>query len=233
MNCKDATISLGVYLVGALDPAERAEVDAHLRECAQCRAQLADLAMLPEMLDKLSLDDVAEVVPVPIASEGLYARVAAQARVEAEALDDDTSEAARGGEVHELRRRPRWQVIAAAAAAVIAIAGSSVVAVDALQSSSTKWHDFAAAHGSVQMQVGVSSQATGTALRVTVSGLPVEEHCRLVAVSDDGSTDLVGQWDATYAGEAQVTGSTSIPSGHLTKLVLYGTNGGTLVTVPV
>jgi hypothetical protein len=83
------------------------------------------------------------------------------------------------------------------------------------------------------MRVAVSSQATGSALRVTVSGLPTEEHCRLLAVGDDGTTDLVGRWDATYAGEAQVTGSTDIPTAHLSRLVLLGNGGTTLVTVPV
>jgi hypothetical protein len=83
------------------------------------------------------------------------------------------------------------------------------------------------------MQVKVSSQATGTALRVAVSGLPEDEHCRLIAVADDGSRHLVSRWEATYAGDAQVTGSTEIPPSHLTRLILLGDDGKALVTVPV
>ena len=30
-DCADARLSLGVYVLGAIDPAERALVDAHLR----------------------------------------------------------------------------------------------------------------------------------------------------------------------------------------------------------
>ncbi|HWC36690.1 MAG TPA: zf-HC2 domain-containing protein [Mycobacteriales bacterium] len=231
MNCTEATLSLGVYLVGAIDPVERAEVDAHLSDCASCRAELSELAMLPAMLDQLSVEDVEAAGPIPVAPEDLYARVAAQALVEA---DDAEGPAGSSDTVVALSaRRPRWRTIAAAAAAVVVVAGASATAVGVLRTSSSSWQQHSATSGSVHMRVATDSQATGTALRVTVSGLPTEEHCRLIAVADDGSTDLVGQWDATYAGEAQVTGSTSIESAHLAKLVLLGNGGHALVTVPV
>jgi hypothetical protein len=83
------------------------------------------------------------------------------------------------------------------------------------------------------MTVTLASQTTGTALAVMVSGLPQDEHCRLIAVATDGSRDLAGRWDATYQGQAQETGSTGIPRSRLAKLVLLGTNGQRLVTVPV
>jgi anti-sigma factor RsiW len=232
MNCQEATMSLGVYLVGAIDPSERAEVEVHLRMCASCRAELDEIAMLPSMLEKLSLDDVGEIIPVPVPSEDLFARVAAQARAEAEDHHDRTEPADDLVAVTPLRRRPRWQTIAAAAAAVVVIGGVSVAAVGVLQSSNGPDSVSAQAHG-VRMRVALSSQATGTALRVTVSGLANDEHCRLIAVADDGTTDLVSQWDATYAGEAQVTGSTWIESAKLSKFVLYGRDGTELVTVPV
>ncbi|HVT65630.1 MAG TPA: zf-HC2 domain-containing protein [Mycobacteriales bacterium] len=232
MNCNEATMSLGVYLVGSLDPAERAEVDAHLQECAACRAELDEIAMLPSVLDKLSLEDVGEVLPVPVPSEDLFARVAAQARAEADAPDDAPDPADELAEVTPLRRRPRWQTIAAAAAAVVVIGGVSVTAVGVLQSSNGPKSVTVQEHG-VRMQVALSSQAAGTGLRIAISGLPKDEHCRLIAVANDGTTDFVGQWDATYAGEWQMTGSTSIETSNLSKLVLYDRSGAELVTVPV
>jgi hypothetical protein len=221
-------MSLGVYLVGALEPTERAEVDAHLRGCARCRSELDEIAMLPAMLDKLSLDDVGEVIPLPVPSEDLYARVAAQARAEAGYGDTPTvvTDAA------PPRRRPRWQLIAAAAAAVVVIGGVSVTTVQVLQSSNHAESFVGQQHG-VRMRVALSSQTAGTALRIAVSGLPNDEHCRLIAVGSDGTTDLIGEWDATYAGEWQMTGSTSIESANLNKLVLYDRAGKELVTVPV
>ena len=43
-DCADARLSLGVYVLGAIDPAERALVDAHLLTCRDCRDELAGLA---------------------------------------------------------------------------------------------------------------------------------------------------------------------------------------------
>lgn len=219
MTCEEARLALGVYLLGALDPAERADVDSHLARCARCRADLADLAMLPSVLDSVSLDDIEAVATVPVAPEGLFDRVAARARAEAA--------------VARVARRPRWHAIAAVAAAVVLVGGVSAAAVVLLRSSSPRNEVVSAGNGPVHMRVTLSAQTTGTALRVTVSGLPTDEHCRLLATADDGRTDLVGQWDATYAGEAQVTGSTAIAADHLAKLVLLGTDGAELVSVRV
>ena len=41
--CRETRLLLGVYVVGAIDPAERMTVDEHLGECPQCRDELASL----------------------------------------------------------------------------------------------------------------------------------------------------------------------------------------------
>lgn len=58
MDCGETRISLGVYVLGAIDPAERAQVDAHLSTCQDCRDELAGLAGLPALLSRVSLDEV-------------------------------------------------------------------------------------------------------------------------------------------------------------------------------
>lgn len=222
MTCEDATIALGAYVLGTLDEAERAAVDAHLRTCPECRAELAELAGLPALLDRLSLQDLGEAVPVAAAPEDLFAKVAARAREEHESATPDAV-------VVPLRRRRRVQLVSAAAALAL-IAGGTTTAV-LVSGSSPQTQVVQAAQGPVHMRVALTSQKAGTAMRVTVSGLPRDEHCRLVAVGEDGSRDLVGEWWATYAGDAQVTGSTTIDAADLASLVLYGTHGQKLVTV--
>lgn len=49
-DCAEARIALGVYVLGAIDPAERVLVDAHLATCEACQAELAELAELPALL---------------------------------------------------------------------------------------------------------------------------------------------------------------------------------------
>jgi len=51
--CREIRQLLGVYVVGAIDPAERMTVDEHLMGCPQCRDELAGLAGLPAMLSRV------------------------------------------------------------------------------------------------------------------------------------------------------------------------------------
>jgi anti-sigma factor RsiW len=219
VTCQETTLALGVYLVGALDPSERAEVDEHLHHCAQCRAELAELAALPSMLDQLTIDDInAEPVTLP---DDLFDRVAARARADDEA---DAPPAAR-------KHRPRRAVLLAVAA-VLAVFAAVGITVGTLVTHGQP-SGYSATQAGIHMHVALTSQTSGTGLRVTVSGLPRNEQCRLIAVSSDGTRDLAGSWSATYYGQAQVTGSTVIPRSELSRLVLLGTQGQHLVTVPV
>src|ERR1700733_6025142 len=52
-DCAAARADLGVYLLGALEPAERAAVEQHLQTCSRCRDQLASLAALPALLRRV------------------------------------------------------------------------------------------------------------------------------------------------------------------------------------
>jgi hypothetical protein len=222
MTCDDTTMSLGVYLLGALDTAERAEVEAHLDGCADCRAELAALEGLPALLSRLTIDDVsAEPLAVP---DDLFERVAARAR--AEQAQQAPS------------RFTRYRRLTAIAAAVVVLAAGGV-SWGVLHSSTAKHPSVTAAaphtatNHHVTMTVTLAAQATGTGLNVTVSGLPRDEHCQLIAIAKDGSRDVAGRWDATYSGWAQQTGSTKIQQSQLSQLVLLGTGGKQLVTVPV
>src|SRR6266566_313369 len=52
-GCREIKQALGVYVLGAIDPAERAQVEEHLATCADCREELASLAGLPALLRKV------------------------------------------------------------------------------------------------------------------------------------------------------------------------------------
>jgi predicted anti-sigma-YlaC factor YlaD len=225
MTCQDATMSLGVYLLGALEPAEQAEVDAHLAHCSDCQQQLAELAALPSMLERLELADLEPTLADHevardrlIPSEDLFSRVAAQVR-------DEES-------VVRRVRFGRFQKLTAAAAAVVVIAGVGIAVAIGHHGDSGS-HVFVGDKGPIHMRVEVNDQASSTTLHVAVAGLPQQEHCWLIAVSSDGVRDQAGQWDATYGGTAAFTGSTSIPLSQLSRLVLLGSNHQPLDTVTV
>ena len=60
-DCTEARPSLGVYVLGAIDPAERTLVDNHLATCRDCRDELAGLAGLPALLARVNPDEVSRI----------------------------------------------------------------------------------------------------------------------------------------------------------------------------
>ncbi|WP_220504591.1 anti-sigma factor [Microbispora sp. H13382] len=65
MTCEEVRISLGVYVLGALDAEETAEVEAHLETCPACRAELAELSGLPPLLARVSAEDIERAAAPP------------------------------------------------------------------------------------------------------------------------------------------------------------------------
>ena len=213
MTCEKARHSLGAYAIGSLEPDERQAVANHLTDCPRCATELAEIDALPALLGRLSIEDV-ESPRTPLPPE-MFERLAVAARA-------DEAERSRRTFIHRLL---------AAAAAVVVLAGAGVGILET--TSSRGGPSYTAVAGRIHIAVAVAAQSDGTDLRVSVSGLPENEHCQLLAVSRDGRRDDAGSWVATYAGKAQVTGSTTIPRAQLAQLQLLGTHGEQLVGVPL
>ena len=217
MSCADATIALGVYVVGALDPRERADVEAHLGHCPMCRDELAQLAPLPGLMSRLSVDEVLSDPPPfdPAVDGGAM-------------LERLLAAASRDRKVATHRR---WLAVAAA---VAVLAGGTTAGVAVHRSmTATHWQQVSAAQGPVHMTVDMQPGATGTALHLWLRGVPSGERCRLVAIADDGSRDFAGSWEATYSGTATIRGITSIDRAHLSRLAIETYDGDTLVSAAV
>jgi predicted anti-sigma-YlaC factor YlaD len=226
MTCDYVSISLGAYALGTLDLVDRAVVEEHLDGCESCRAALEEIAGLPQLLSLLTVSDIAvlgdhDPTRFEVGDE-LYQRLAA---VASEDIVHEKEATAR-------HRGRRW--LAAAAAAVIVAGTGTTVGLWATQQHHSQWRTVSATStAGVRMNVGLDAQASGTALRVSVTGLRKDEQCWLYAVDRNGHRDLAGSWTSTYKGNAQQTGSTDIPSSELSQLVLVGSNHQTLVSVPV
>jgi hypothetical protein len=212
LSCGDATVALGAYVVGSLDHAERADVEAHLARCPACRDELAALAPLPGLLSRLSLAEV-EAGPAPV--------------------DDAMLDRLLGAAERERRSdtRRRWL---AAAAVLVMLAGGTGGSVAAWQAThGNDWPRYDVAQGQVHLVVTVSDDEGGTKLEMALWGVDPEERCALVAVSRDGREEVAGWWEATYAGTAKITGTTSIPREQLSRLRVVTDGGRTLVTADV
>jgi anti-sigma factor ChrR (cupin superfamily) len=217
LSCYEATHALGAYLVGALDPRERADVEAHLAHCPACRDELAGLAALPGLMSRLTAEEVL-AGPPRVDDEGPDGALLERLLT---AADRD----------RKVAGRRRWL---AAAAAVVALAGGGVgTAAVYNAATSPEWHSVAAAKGPVHMTVKMAQISTGTSLTLSLSGVPSDEHCRLIAISDNGAREVAGSWEATYSGTAVIKGTTSFGYKHLSRLVIETYAGQELVSSSV
>ena len=62
-RCARARLELGVYLLGAMEAAQRAQVGSHLAACSWCREELAGLAWLPALLGKVPAVEAMQLAP--------------------------------------------------------------------------------------------------------------------------------------------------------------------------
>jgi hypothetical protein len=114
---------LGAYVLDGLDAAERDEVDAHLTDCAACRAELAAIAPLAGPLRAVDPDRVA--VPGQPAVPGGFDAILRRVREESAAPDTPDTSAAPVVPMEPRRRRRSLAPLVAAGAVVLALAGGA------------------------------------------------------------------------------------------------------------
>jgi hypothetical protein len=181
--CREIRQLLGVYVVGAIDPAERSVVDAHLDWCRDCREELSGLAGLPALLGRVPLADAerltAEGQGLPDMTEppaellnGLLRRVAAR------------------------RRARRWRSVLALAAAVAIAAGGTAGVVNALRPGApAPAETVTGSSAGVTAQIRYSPTSLGgTAMRVGVMGIPPGTRCTFYVVGSGGERSVAGNW---------------------------------------
>jgi|HubBroStandDraft_6_1064221.scaffolds.fasta_scaffold627129_2 hypothetical protein len=179
--CREIRQLLGVYVVGAIDPAERSMVDHHLSGCQACREELSGLAGLPALLGRVPREDVERM------GEGAPA-IPEMAEPPAELLNGLLRR------VSSTRRSRRWRSVLALAAAVAIAAGGAGAAVNALTAKA--FHDTDnGSNGVVAAVVNYSATPWGTAMQVGVTGVPPGSMCTLWA-NRSGHWVSVGTWQA-------------------------------------
>jgi len=245
LACRTAELSLGALVLGALDPNERSAVEEHLSTCERCSASLQELATLPAVMSRITLDDIDAALGT--GTPDLLPRLVDAA--EASAVNDDAVEAdavrKRAPEPTplplSLRTRRRRLVAAlgsaAAVAAVAAMAFGFGVVGPRSHNSVTPTGSVVTASATdpathVSATVELAPVATGTRLGLSLSGVEPGEHCQLVAVSTDGRQEVAATWEATYAGTAHVSGNTALSKAEIARLEVTTFDGRMLVSLP-
>jgi hypothetical protein len=218
MDCSEARLSLGVYVLGAIDPEERAQVDAHLAGCPECRAELAELEGLPALLAQVSTEEAIALA----ASDGPPAQPAEVTAPEQASDERPAAAADVGAPTEEMlgavldltaaRRRRRWrEAILGVAAAVIVAAGvfgglrATSAPVPAAQAN-TNYPYYGPAGGPWEVSAGGSNgmaatvmyrpMGWGTQLAAQVKGIPLGTRCKMWIIGPGNSRVLAGSWVA-------------------------------------
>jgi anti-sigma-K factor RskA len=186
--CREMRQLLGVYVVGAIDPAERSLVDEHLGTCQSCRDELAGLAGLPAMLSRVPAEDVARMAgsvvslpehhePSPELLNSLLRKVATKRRT----------------------RLYRGLVSVAAAAAVAA--GGTAVVLNATSAAAPAWSAASGVNPATQVSAVVkyTSEGSGTQMKVRVSGITPGTRCQFWVIGANGKPVAAGSWTVELA----------------------------------
>jgi anti-sigma factor RsiW len=220
-TCAHIRLELGVYLLGAIEPAQRAIVDRHLAACRSCRAELAGLAGLPSLLRRVPPDAVSQQV-----ADG----------------DQPMREAPLNAVLARVTASRRRRKLRAVAATVV----TGLAAAFAVQA----WHDAVARPpAAVAPSLAVTAQAAnpvtgiwaavrytarpwGTELAVTVTGVAAGTRCQLLVAGQRGQVISAGGWDFVPGQSAWYAASVPIQAASLRSFAITA-DGRTLVTIPV
>jgi hypothetical protein len=228
-GCGEIRHALGVYLLGAIDPADRSAVDSHLARCADCREELAGLAALPGRLASVPAGDVTGMTLDEADPAG-----GGEPEV---ALDSLLGRMAR------LRRQLMWRRVTAAAAVVVIAGGGAVAVSRALDppaprpaASALPWTTMVRSSSprtGAAATVSYLTQPWGLELHVQVSGIPAGTSCVLQVLGPDGRAVAAGGWTVP-AGDPRswYPASSPFPASAIRGYKIVTTAGQTLVSVP-
>jgi len=189
MNCP-LMMSLGVYVLGAADTAERARLEAHLPSCEKCQAELRRLAPLPGLLAAIP-ESIRETAPAP----GRLARQPQRARA--------------------YGARPRRAAVAAACLTAAAAVTTGLLLTSGVSGRQAGTLTLTSADPATDVSATATLTATswGTSIQLQLRGLPENVRCQLVVRSRAGQSELSGAWDAWQPGPVNVPASAAwLPS---------------------
>jgi anti-sigma factor RsiW len=205
-DCRDIRHALGVYVLGAIDPAERSVVDAHLSTCPECREELAGLAGLPALLRRIPVGEAQQLADDDVdelPGAGLPGPEVPSAEMLPSLL----------GRTTQARQARRWRGLAAAAAVVLVAgiggaAGWSAVhhaeeSAEDSGSNSAVPANFTSVSATdpvthVAATVRYAAKDWGTVLDTKVKNVPAGDRCQLLVTDSSGHTTVVGSWTTSY-----------------------------------
>ncbi len=226
-QCRQVRSALGVYLLGAIGPAERVAVDRHLAGCAGCREELAGLASLVGRLGTVPAADVA--------------------MLSADRADDSRRTGPGDGGTRvllrraaRLRRRRRWRRVATATAVTVLAAAAAAAGIPALfpptlpQPAAVSWPETVQGSNPVSGAGAIiryRPRPWGVQIVVQVSQIPAGTRCELRVITATGQQATAASWRvAAYRNGAWYPAAAPFPENGVRGFRVMSA-GRTLVSV--
>jgi anti-sigma-K factor RskA len=199
------------YVVGALGPDERADLEAHLERCETCRQDVVGFAPLPALLGRVEVGDLAGGPRAVADVDELVAAVRADvARID--------------------RSRRRWRLAAAATTVAAAVAVGAVLVVGAddepVRRSEGVVLAVEATSGDTIAHVVADERAWGTYVHVSADDLPARDSYAVWTVDRAGAWEPVGSWAPTPDGRAELGCSTALALDEIDRIVITSAERG-------
>lgn len=226
-QCRQIRSALGVYLLGAIGPAERFAVDRHLAGCTECREELAGLASLVGRLGTVPAADVARLAADTGDGPGRPG------------TGDGGSRVLLYRAARERRRRMWHRVVTATAAAALAV-GAAVAGLPALlqpapQPVAVVWPETVSGSNPVSGAgaiVRYRARPWGVQIVVQVRRIPAGTRCELRVVTAAGQQATAASWTvAAYRNGVWYPASAPFPEDGVRDFSVVSA-GRTLVSVP-
>ncbi|MER7756172.1 zf-HC2 domain-containing protein [Kitasatospora sp. NPDC097643] len=222
-------VDVGAYLLGLLEPAERAAFERHLADCPPCMEQVAGLGFVEPLLAEYKASATAAGLdpagPAPRPDPRLLDRLVA-----------DVTAGRKRGRVRRL--------VLVVAAAVMVVAGPAVTAA-VISAESTPAvvavaEQFSATDPGTGARavVGVDGKPWGSQISLQLADVRGPLTCRLVAVSHSGDRQTVTTWNVPPSGYGKddvlrTTGGAALQPGQIDHFEVRVQNTGSLlVSVP-
>lgn len=225
----------GVYVLGALSPAERQEFVSHMSLCTRCARSVRELAGLPGLLSRLDLD-----------------------AVETPGIAEPVPDTLLPSLVREVRRSQRRRLagLAATGLAAAAVVAVTSLAVGGMVGDGSEGDATRSPTASVRVtpersmtQVGQSrlhasvameDVAWGTKLSLTCTyesggryGDDAQPAYALVVTTRDGATEQVASWRAVPGGTMKVSGASASASTDIASVEVRTTQGEAVLRLTV
>ncbi|MFI7705823.1 anti-sigma factor family protein [Nonomuraea sp. NPDC049480] len=221
---------VAAYALGLLDAQERAVFERHLAGCASCAGEVGMFAEMGQLIRSVHPDDLLPNPPDPQVESLLVRRAAAE------------------------RRRRRFNRTIMSAAACVLVAAGVFLAVNSVTGGPNpdsihgparhllmtgKTYSATDTATGTSAVIGLEDKGWGTHVALELKGVKGPLQCRLLAIGDDGRSEVVASWGVPDKGYGVpgspdplvLHGGTSLPEDDLNHFTVETFDGRTLATI--